>query len=51
MEDLAFTPAFMDRFRSDFARSRAVRLEAKHFIQEDAPAEMSGAIREFLEEG
>lgn len=50
MEDLAFTPAFMDRFRSDFARSRAVRLEAKHFIQEDAPAEMSGAIREFLEE-
>ncbi len=50
VEDLAFTPAFMDTFRRDFPRTRAVRLEAKHFIQEDAPGEVSNAIRDFLSE-
>ena len=50
IEDLAFTPAFMDTFRRDFERTRAVRLEAKHFIQEDAPGEVSQAIMEFLQD-
>lgn len=50
MEDLSFTPAFMDTFRSDFPKARVVRLEAKHFVQEDTPAEVSAAIREFLED-
>lgn len=49
VEDLAFTPAFMDTFRRDFPKTRAVRLEAKHFIQEDAPGEVSQAIQDFLE--
>jgi haloalkane dehalogenase len=49
IEDLAFTPAFMDTFRRDFHSARAVRLEAKHYIQEDAPGEVSKAIQEFLE--
>ncbi|MGM0670359.1 MAG: alpha/beta fold hydrolase [Gemmatimonadota bacterium] len=49
MEDLSFTPAFMDTFRRDFVHARAVRLEARHFIQEDTPGEVSNAIREFLE--
>lgn len=51
VEDLAFTPAFMDTFRRDFPKARAVRLDAKHFIQEDAPGEVSQAIREFLTGG
>jgi haloalkane dehalogenase len=50
MDDLAFTPAFMDTFLRDFDRTSAVRLDAKHFIQEDAPGEVSKAIREFLAE-
>jgi len=50
VEDLAFTPAFMDTFRRDFPRARAVRMEGKHFIQEDAPGEVSQAILGFLEE-
>jgi len=49
VEDLAYTPAFMDTFRRDFPGARAVRLEARHFIQEDAPGEVSRAIREFLQ--
>ena len=48
IDDLAYTPAFMDTFRRDFPRTRVVRLDAKHFIQEDAPGEVSRAIREFL---
>jgi haloalkane dehalogenase len=48
MEDLAFTPAFMDRFQADFETTGVVRLDAKHYIQEDAPGEVSGAIRRFL---
>jgi haloalkane dehalogenase len=51
VEDLAFTPAFMDTFRRDFAKARAIRLDAKHFIQEDTPGEVSRAIQEFLTEG
>jgi haloalkane dehalogenase len=48
IEDLAFTPAFMDIFLKDFDDVRVVRLDAKHLIQEDAPVELSKAIREFL---
>jgi haloalkane dehalogenase len=48
IEDLAFTPAFMDTFRNDFEKTRAVRLEARHYIQEDTPGEVSKAIKEFL---
>lgn len=48
VEDLAYTPAFMDTFRADFESSRVVRLDAKHYIQEDAPAEISQAIGGFL---
>ncbi|MFC1660285.1 alpha/beta fold hydrolase [Gemmatimonadota bacterium] len=50
IDDLAYTPAFMDTFRLDFPKSRVVRLDAKHFIQEDVPGDVSKAIREFLTE-
>jgi pimeloyl-ACP methyl ester carboxylesterase len=50
IEDLAYTPAFMDTFMRDFATTRVVRLDAKHYIQEDAPSEVSQAIQEFLAE-
>jgi haloalkane dehalogenase len=46
--DLAFTPSFMDRFRADFAGVSLTRLDAKHYIQEDCPAEISEAIGRFL---
>lgn len=48
MDDLAFTPPFMDPFRRDFQKARIVRLDARHLIQEDAPGEVSQAIQEFL---
>ncbi len=48
MDDLAFTPAFMGTFMRDFEKTSTVRLDAKHFIQEDAPGEVSRAVREFL---
>jgi len=48
MEDLAFTPAFMDTFLTDFRESSVVRLDAKHYIQEDTPGEVSEAIQGFL---
>ncbi len=48
MHDLAFTPGYMQRFRSDFESVRIVRLDAKHYIQEDAPAEIATAIEAFL---
>lgn len=49
IHDMAFTPAFMDRFRADFSDLRVTRLEAKHYIQEDAPAEIAEAISSFLQ--
>jgi haloalkane dehalogenase len=48
IRDYAFTPPFMDRFKRDFQSVRVVRLDARHFIQEDAPAEISKAIQDFL---
>jgi len=51
MKDRAFPPAHMDRFREDFRLVRVVRLDARHFIQEDAPAELAQAIAAFLIDG
>jgi len=48
IEDLAFPHHLMERFREDFRLSTIRRLDAKHFIQEDAPAEISEAIASFL---
>ncbi|MFC1575266.1 alpha/beta fold hydrolase [Gemmatimonadota bacterium] len=48
MEDLAYTPSFMDVFLKDFQDTRVVRLDARHFVQEDQPAEVSAALTEFL---
>lgn len=48
MRDFAFPPkAFVPRWRSTFPDSTLVELGgARHFIQEDAPAEIAGAIEE-----
>lgn len=48
MHDFAFTPRFMERFREDFKLVKVRKLDARHFIQEDAPAEVADAIRDFL---
>ncbi len=48
IHDLMFTRAFMERFRESFADARIQRLDAKHFIQEDAPKEIAAAIESFL---
>lgn len=48
MHDLMFSRPFMERFRDTFRHVRVQRLDAKHYIQEDAPKEISAAIEEFL---
>jgi haloalkane dehalogenase len=48
MHDMAFPPSMMDRFRADFSDVLVNRLDAKHYIQEDAPAEIAEAIESFL---
>ncbi len=48
IEDIVFTRHFMERFREDFRLVTIQRLDAKHFIQEDAPAEIAQAITAFL---
>lgn len=48
IHDFAFPRTFMERFREDFKISKIHRLDAKHYIQEDAPAEIAQAIDEFL---
>lgn len=48
IHDLAFPPTMMDCFRRDFESVRIARLDAKHYIQEDAPAEIADAIGKFL---
>ena len=50
MHDLAFTPGFMKRFKTDFDSVSTVRLDAKHYIQEDAPGDIALAIKAFLGE-
>jgi haloalkane dehalogenase len=48
IDDVAFPRHFMERFREDFDDVTIHRLDAKHYIQEDAPGEIAGAIEEFL---
>ena len=48
MHDPVIPSSAMDRFRADFSDVRITRLEAKHYIQEDAPAEIAEAIEGFL---
>jgi haloalkane dehalogenase len=51
MRDLAFRPSMIARWRSTFPHHRLVELPgAKHFIQEDAPAEIARAIVEWSSE-
>ena len=47
--DLLFPMSFMQRFREDFHLTTIHRLDAKHFIQEDAPGEIAEAVEGFLE--
>jgi haloalkane dehalogenase len=46
--DPLFPPSHMDRFRTVFDDVTVERLDAKHFIQEDAPGEIASAIEAFL---
>jgi haloalkane dehalogenase len=46
--DHLFPMAFMQRFREDFRLTTIRRLDARHFIQEDAPGEIAEAIEGFL---
>lgn len=48
VHDIAFPTRYMERFRDDFRVTEIRRLDAKHFIQEDAPAEIAAAIGSFL---
>jgi len=48
LHDLAFPRPYMERFREDFRLAQVRRLEAKHYIQEDAPGEIADAIEGFL---
>jgi haloalkane dehalogenase len=48
IHDLAFPRRYMERFREDFQLARVHRLDARHFIQEDAPGEIASAIDGFL---
>ena len=48
IHDLAFPSRYMERFREDFRLARVHRLDAKHYIQEDAPGEIASAIQGFL---
>ena len=48
IEDPVFNRHVMERFREDFHLVTVRRLDAKHFIQEDAPAEIAEAITGFL---
>ncbi|HSH76423.1 MAG TPA: alpha/beta fold hydrolase [Longimicrobiales bacterium] len=48
MKDFAFPRPYVERFREDFRLARFERLDARHFIQEDAPGEIASAIDGFL---
>ncbi len=48
VHDPAFPRRFMERFREDFRLTQTALLDAKHYIQEDAPAEIAEAIAGFL---
>jgi haloalkane dehalogenase len=48
VHDFFFTPHTMERFRRDFRDVTVARLDGGHFVQEDAPEELAGAIEGFL---
>lgn len=48
IHDFVFPRRYMERFRDDFRLARIHRLDAKHYIQEDAPGEIASAIEGFL---
>jgi haloalkane dehalogenase len=48
IHDIAFPRQYMGRFRDDFRMVTVQRLDAKHYIQEDAPAEIAASIGEFM---
>jgi haloalkane dehalogenase len=48
LHDIMFTRPFMERFRETFSLARVLRLDAKHFIQEDCPKEIAEGIDSFL---
>jgi haloalkane dehalogenase len=49
VHDIAFNRRYMERFREDFRATRVLRLDAKHYIQEDAPGEIAAGIADFLD--
>ncbi|MDH3205446.1 MAG: alpha/beta fold hydrolase [Gemmatimonadota bacterium] len=51
VHDIAFGKQYLERFREDFHMATVRRLDAKHYIQEDAPGEIAAAISSFLEAG
>jgi haloalkane dehalogenase len=48
VHDFAFPTRYMERFRDDFRVTEIRRLDAKHFVQEDAPGEIATAVGAFL---
>ena len=48
VHDIAFSKRYLERFREDFPMAQVRRLDAKHYIQEDAPGEIAAAISGFL---
>jgi haloalkane dehalogenase len=51
VQDFAFTPRFMDRFRADFPNVTLHRVDARHYVPEDAPQEFADAVASFLTPG
>ena len=48
LHDPAFSQSYLERFREDFTVSQVLRLDAKHYIQEDAPGEIAEWIQGFM---
>jgi len=49
LHDPAFSQSYLERFREDFTVSQVLRLDAKHYIQEDAPGEIAEGIQGFID--
>ncbi len=49
LHDPAFSQSYLERFREDFTVSQVLRLDAKHYIQEDAPGEIAEGIQGFMD--
>jgi haloalkane dehalogenase len=48
MQDLAFPARYIGRFRDDFEHVTIRRVPARHFVTEDAPAEVAAGLEEFV---